>query len=237
MNEQFSEILRNYVKGERQKNPSANETALAKKMDIPTATFNRLINGHFNPNTKTILKLSQFIPAMKKLLPKDISQVLEISMKRDFTPLEESLEALLYDKNVFLCWSMAFAQKGITEKEVKDSLGQQGVKALKTLEQNKIIEKNENLRYKVIEKNKDTILSFRLMKAHLMFLAEQYKPDNLDKNYIYYWVDSLNKEGWKKVMRIHQEAHKKVQKVMDSEEYKGDISGFSIGCSDMLSDK
>ena len=237
MNEQFSEILKDYVKDERQKNPAVNKTAIAKKMDIPPTTFNRLINGHFNPNTSTILKLSQFIPEMKKLLPSDISKIFEVSMKRNFTPLGESLENLLYDKNVFLCWAMAFAEEGITEEEIKTILGQSGLKALKTLEQNKIVEKSENSRYQVIEKSKDTILSFRLMKVHLMFLAEQYKPDNLDKNYIYYWVDSLNEDGWRKVMKIHQEAHKKIQKVMDSEEYKGDISGFSIGCSDMLSNK
>jgi len=79
MNESFSEILRDYVRCERQKNPSANETSISKKMDIPVATFNRLMNGHFNPNMTTVLTLSQFIPVMRVLLPKDISRVLEVS--------------------------------------------------------------------------------------------------------------------------------------------------------------
>jgi len=106
--------------------------------------------------------------------------------------------------------------------------------ALRKLEQNKVIKKETNGCYKVTESSKDTVLSFRLIKAHLMFLAEQYKPDNLNKNYIYYWVESLNEEGLKRVMSVQQEAHRKMQKIMDSEEYKGDTPVFSMGCSDTL---
>ena len=74
MNKEIPEILRDYVLEEKQKNPSINETSISKKMDIPPTTFNRLLNGHSKPTTKTLSKLLQFIPELKDYLPKEISK-------------------------------------------------------------------------------------------------------------------------------------------------------------------
>ena len=63
MSEKVSEILREYLIEERQKNPAINETAISKKMDIPPTTFNRLLNVYSKKaSVNTIIKLSQFIP-------------------------------------------------------------------------------------------------------------------------------------------------------------------------------
>ena len=235
MNKDFSEILRGYVLQQREKNPSVNEITISKKMNIPRSTFNRLMNGYSKPNTATILKLCHFIPELRKQLPPDVSKLLKVTLKRKDTEyIPYLLETLLYDKNNFLCWVLAFSKKGVRMDEVKESFGQQGASALKALEKNKIISKGEDGHYRVTEQKRDTILSFRLIKAHLMFLAEQYKPDHLDTNYIHYWVESLNEEGRKRVMKIHQEAHRKILQIMQNEDYKGDVPVFSIGCSDIL---
>ena len=58
MNESFSEILRDYTLKEKKKNPSVNETAISKKMDIPPTTFNRLVNGPFQTQIKNSLKIT-----------------------------------------------------------------------------------------------------------------------------------------------------------------------------------
>ena len=235
MAEQFFEILRDYVLKERQKNPSVNETSLSKKMDIPPTTFNRLINGYSEPNPKTLSKLIQFIPKLEKSFPQEISKILAVTMERENKDyVENTMATLLSDKYLFLCWAMAFSKKGVRQEEIKTILGQSGLKALKTLEQNKIVEKSENSRYQVIEKSKDTILSFQVIKAHLIFLAEQYDPDNLSSNYIHYWVEFLNEKGKKELLKLHRELHRAVRRVMDNEKNKGDLPVFSIGCSDSL---
>ena len=237
MSESFSEILRDYTLKEKKKNPSVNETAISKKMDIPPTTFNRLVNGHSQPAVKTLLKLSRFIPELQQFLPEGVVKVFKVAIEKESSEyVGQTLETLLSDKNVFLCWMLVFANKGVTADEMKSHFGHQGIKALQTLERNDIISKDENNHYKVIEKNKYVTFSFRLIKAHLMFLAEQFKSDNLNNNYIHYWVESLNKEGRKELMRAHQEFHRKTQKIMEDEKSRGDIPVFSIACSDMLNE-
>ena len=204
-------------------------------MDIPPTTFNRLINGHSKPVVKILLKLNQFIPELKSLLPEELMKVFKVTLeKENFEYVGETLESLLSDKNIFLCWILAFSNKGITIEEIRDYLGQAGVRAFATLEENKIIAKNDKGYYKVKEKNKYAIFSFRLIKSHLLFLAKQYKSDNIKNNYICYEVESLNKEGKKELIQAHRDFHKKIQRIMSDEKNKGDEPAFSISCSDSL---
>ena len=238
MEKDFPEILRDYVSEQRQKNPTTNETPIFKKMDIPPTIFNRLVNGHSQPAVKTLLKLSRFIPELQQFLPEGVVKVFKVAIEKESSEyVGQTLETLLSDKNVFLCWMLAFANKGVIADEMKSYFGHQGIKALQTLERNDIISKDENNRYKVIEKNKYVTFSFRLIKAHLMFLAEQFKSDNLNNNYIHYWVESLNKKGRKELMRAHQEFHRKVGKIMDDKDNQGDKPAFSIACSDLFSEE
>ena len=235
MDKGFSEILRDYVLGQKQKNPSVNETAISKKMDIPPTTFNRLVNGHSKPAVKTLLKLSQFIPELNSLLPEEVMKVFKVTMERENSEyVGETFETLLSDENIFLCWMLAFSNKGITVEEIRNHLGQAGVRAIKTLEKNNIITKNDRDYYKVKEKNKYVIFSFRLIKAHLLFLAKQYKPDNIKSNYICYEVEPLNKEGKQELIQAHRDFHKKTQRIMSDEKNKGDETAFSISCIDSL---
>ena len=238
-NKNMSNILREYLLSEQKKNPSLNETILSKKMDIPPTTFNRLINGYSKPNIITMLKLIQFIPELRESLPPEINTLLTVSLKKRKNDeyIGTEIEALLYDKNNFICWSLASLGKGVTKEKIKEILGDSGVNSLEFLEKKQIISKSEELYYKATEKHKKIVLSFQLLKSHVQFLTEQYKLHNIDNNYIHYLISNLSKKGVKEVMKVHLEAHKKVQDIMDTEEYKGNISVFSVSCSDILSDQ
>ena len=134
MRDNLSEILRDYVSEQRQKNPFVNETTISKKMDIPPTTFNRLVNGHSKPSSKTLSKLLQFIPELRNSLPKEISQILQVTLERENKEhIEETLEILLSDKYLFLCWVLSFSETGTTEEEVIKSFGQQGRIALERI--------------------------------------------------------------------------------------------------------
>ncbi|MDE0119826.1 MAG: helix-turn-helix domain-containing protein [Bdellovibrionales bacterium] len=237
MNNSFVKILREYLEEEQKKNPFANETTLAKKMDIPPTTFNRLLNGYSKPSVNTALKLSQFIPELKKSLPEEILQMLKLTMdKEDFESMGKALATFLSEKHFFLCWILAFSNKGVTEEEIEDQFGKQGIRALRILEKNSLLLKEEDNHYRVNTDGeyKGTGLSFKLIKTHLIFLAKQYKPDNSKNNYIQYWVESLNEKGQQELMKAHHEFHKRVRRIMNSEDNRGSIPMFSIACSDSL---
>ena len=237
MNGNFAKILRDYLEEEQKKNPFANETTLAKKMDIPPTTFNRLLNGYSKPSVNTALKLSQFIPELKKSLPEEVLQMLKATMnEEDFKSMGKALATFLSEKHFFLCWILAFSNKGITEEEIEDHFGKEGIRALKTLEQNGLLLQEEDSHYRVNTEGeyKGTGLSFKLIKTHLIFLAKQYKPDNSKNNYIQYWVESLNEKGQQELLKVHHEFHKRVRKIMNNKNNRGNIPIFSIACSDSL---
>ncbi|MCZ0932552.1 MAG: hypothetical protein OXJ52_05310 [Oligoflexia bacterium] len=235
MSNNLSDILRGYVSKEKQKNPYINETGISKKMDIPPTTFNRLVNGHSKPAIKTLLKLSHFIPELKSLLPEELVKVFKVSMEKEkLEYIGKSLETLLSDETIFLCWMLAFLNKGIKADEIKDQFGQEGLKALEILEKQAVIEKDESGFYKVKDKNKYAIFSFELIKAHFLFLAKKYNSKNVASNYIYYEVEALNTEGKKELIETQREFHRKIQKIMNDEKNKGNEPVFSISCSDSL---
>ena len=149
MSEKIAEVLREFLIEERQKNPSINETAISKKIDIPPTTFNRLLNGYSKKaSLTTIIKLIQFIPELKKNLPEEIVKVFEVTMeKKTAEYMGQMLEALLSDKYLFICWSLAFSKKGVTEDEIRESFGRHGLSTLETLEKKNIIAKNERGHY------------------------------------------------------------------------------------------
>ena len=57
--------------------------ALAKKIGIPSTTFNRLINGYSQPNLITLSKLIKNIPAIKNCLPEQIKKAFEVTLSAE----------------------------------------------------------------------------------------------------------------------------------------------------------
>ena len=128
------------------------------------------------------------------------------------------LENLLSKKHLFIAYALALSSHGITGKEILYCLGLEGIKALEILIKKGFIIKTNDNKYKATETNKGIILSFEVLKKHIRILSEEYKPDNIANNYLYYKMETLNKKGMKELYAIHKETHRKVQKLMEKEE-------------------
>ena len=233
----ISNVLKDYLQEVRRRNPSVSESALSKKMNIPVTTFNRLINGYSKPSTVTMLKLMQFIPELSASLPEEVAKVLKVTLqKKNSKYAGKDVEILLYDKNNFFCWVLASSDRGVTKEDIMYLLGYSGIKALDLLEKEGVLLKNKENYYQLTEPNKNIVLSLSLIKNHVISLMEQYNCNNIDNNYIHYLVNTLNEEGVRKVMKVHQETHRKVQEIMGDSRFAGDIPLFSLACSDLLAD-
>ncbi len=177
---------------------------------------------------------------LKESLSPTCTEFLRVTLKKQNSHfVGKELEQLLSDKNIFICWVLSFATKGVTEEAVKNCLGQRGVKALHTLLEKDIVIKNKEGSYKIKNKNIDTVLSYELTKKHVAFLVDQFNSHHLggDTNYniyIHYATGSVNQKGMKKIMEVHRQAHEQVQNIINNPENDGDIPVFSTGCNDVL---
>ena len=82
--------------------------------------------------------------------------------------------------------------------------------------------------------DKEIILSFEVLRKHIKILAEEYKPDNVANNYICYKMETLNDEDRTELYKICKETHRKVQRIMEDEKYKGDTPTFFAEFADIL---
>ncbi|MCY4512179.1 MAG: helix-turn-helix transcriptional regulator [Bdellovibrionales bacterium] len=229
--DKFSAVLKDYVMERRKINPRLSESQIAHNLGISNATFHRIMNGRTYPNVKTLITLCRSIPKMKTVVAEEMLEVTRESKTGQY--MGEELEQVLSDKDCFITYALALSDNGVTEKEILYCRGYQGQKALKTLTEKGFVKKDQNNIYRATAR-KGIVLSFEVLKKHLKILAENYKPDNMANNYIYYKMESLNKTGMKELYEVHKEAHRKVQKIMETAEYKGNIPLFSAGFFDMF---
>ena len=230
--EKFSDILKDYVLERKKVNPKISESQIARNLGVSVTTFHRMLNYNAYPSVRNLLKLCKSVPKLKSLVTEEILEVTRESKTGEF--IGEELENLLSKKHLFITYALTLSAHGVTEEEILYCLGHEGSKALEILIKRNFVIKRDDNKYKATEMDKGIVLSFEVLKKHIKILAEEYKPDNIANNYIYYKMETLNKKGMKELYEIHKETHRKVQKLMEKEEYKGNIPIFSVGFFDMF---
>ena len=230
--DKFSDILKDYVLERKKVNPKISESQIAKNLGVSITTFHRMLNYNAYPNVRNLLKLCNSVPKLKSLITEEMLEVTRESRTGKY--MGKELENLLSKKHLFIAYALALSAHGVTYEEILYCLGYEGIKALEILIKKNFITKKDNNRYKATKTDKGIILSFEVLKKHIKILANEYKPDNIANNYIFYKMETLNKEGMRELYKIHKETHRKVQRLMEKEKYKGDMPIFAVGFFDML---
>ena len=228
--EKFSDILKDYVLERKKRNPNISGSQIAKNLGISHATFYRMLNYNAYPSVKNLLKLCKSVPKLKSLVTEEMLEVTRESKTGKY--MGEELESLISKKHLFIAYALALSAHGVTKEEILYCLGYEGMRALKVLIKRNFVIKKEDSRYRAVEMDKGIVLSFEVLKKHIQVLAGEYKLDNVANNYIYYKMETLNKEGIKELVQVHKETHRKVQQIMEKEKYKGDVPIFSVGFFD-----
>ncbi len=228
----FSDVLREYIAEKQKINPTLSESQIAHKIGIPSSTFNRMINCQAYPNIKNLAKLCEIIPKMRYFVKNNVADVNSESETSKY--VGDELEDLLADEHLFITYALAISFRGVTEDEIIYCIGYSGQKALQTLIDKGFVKKTKDNRYRATNVKKGIVLSFEILKKHISVLAGKYKPDNFGDNYAYYKTETLNKAGFKELQKIYKETHRKVQKLMEKEEYQGNIPTFAVGFCDMF---
>ena len=230
--EKFAGILKDYVSERKRINSNISESQIARNLGVSSTTFNRMLNYRAYPSVRNLLKLCKSIPKLKSLVTEEMLEVTRESKTGKYMGSE--LERLLSKKSLFIAYALSLSAHGVTDEELSYCIGHEGEKALKILMEKGFIMKRKDGRHKATGADKGIILSFDILRKHLQILAANYKPDNVANNYIFYKLETLNKEGQAKIYEIHKETHMRIQEIMEDEAYKGDIPIFSGGFFDMF---
>ena len=177
--EKFSDILKDYVSERKKVNPNISESQIAQTLGISQPTLHRMLNYNAHPNVHNLLKLCKSVPKLKSLVTEEILEVTRESKTGKY--MGKELENLLSKKHLFIAYALALSSHGVTEEEIFYCLGHEGIKALEDLMKKNFVIKKDDNRYKATEIDKGIVLSFEVLKKHIKFLAEEYKPDNLKK--------------------------------------------------------
>ena len=179
--EKFSDILKDYVSERKKSNPNISESQIAKHLGVFQPTLFRMLNYNAYPSVRNLLKLCQSVPKLKSLVTEEILEVTRESKTGKY--MGKELERLLSKKHLFIAYALALSSHGVTEEEIRNCLGYEGIIALEILVEKNFIIKKDNGRYKATEQDKGIVLSFEVLKKHIKILAEEYKPDNVANNY------------------------------------------------------
>ena len=229
--ENISDILKDYVSQRKKVNPHISKSQIAQTLGISQPTLHRMLNYNAHPNVHNLLKLCKSVPKLKSLVTEKILEVTRESKTGKY--MGEELESLISKKHLFIAYALALSSHGVTEEEIFYCLGHEGVKALEDLREENVVIKKDDNRYRATE-DKGIVLSFEVLKKHIKIWAEEYKPKNFENNYIFHQMETLNDEGRRELYQIYKDAHRKVQRLMEDEKYKGDIPMFAVGFVDML---
>ena len=141
-NQTLSELLQSYIQKQTHKNKKLSENRISEQLGIRAPTFNRILNGRAAPSLETLIKLSKFIPEIKKFLPENMFEI--VLEKTSGERVGEKLESLLSDPDMFIIYALALSDFGITEDFIIKHYGSQKIKKLKTLEEEGFIKREDN---------------------------------------------------------------------------------------------
>ena len=225
------------------------ESQLAKKINIPRATLNRLFNSDYSkPQVDTFIKiivgagLDKYLKTALNNFDSGFGNSIYEAMKIGLTQkhiqmTSQELEDALEDPTLFICYILSKSSSGITKMQLTNVLGQKGLSAAEKLQQYKLVKINEG---KVVATSEGNLLrSFSHIKVHLPTYAKYYKKEHVGKsrNYVHTLTEGLSKEGLKQLHLAHKEFHNKIQTIIRNPQYQGAIPAFSVAFCDSFTTK
>ncbi len=227
------------------KYPRLADADIAKKIDMSTSSFNRIKCGRSKPRVSNLIKivigsgnkdmLADAISLVDKELSKTFEKTLSVTLEvEDKILVDESLENLLNDSDLFITYLMTGMPNGVSLERLSQVLG--GVTAKQSTK--KLISKD------IIEEKGDCffreegnlVRSFESIKKHLSTYAKFYHPEHvgMGRNYASSIFYGLNESAISKVQDIHKRMHKEVQDIVLDENNRGDFPVFSVSFFDTL---
>lgn len=236
---QLSEAIKSYLKD----NPKMTLNRLANESCVSEASLRRVVNleTKIATNLTLTLKVLRYITGDKCLtglcqgfpgplqdyLYKELSIELLNQNQKDF---KKQLESKVNDPVIFHVVALAGSAAGVSEEQVEDFFGIEGIKALFNLFEHDFIYLQDGRFY-----TNENGMSFNrnIYKPVLLKAIDKIdasgSPLEMD-NYFYLWTASLNDKAIGKIKKLQREHYTKLKDICKSE--SGDKHMFFFGALD-----
>lgn len=246
LNLQLRQMTADYL----QKHPTLTLNALATRCGVPATTMRRLMQEEQRSELAphSVLALVSYLLKEKKIskilknVHGPVAEILNkcfdqfiFDEKSSDHEMSNDLNTIFQDKFSYLIYKLAANKCGTTIEEVKNTLGQVGLKKLNDLiEKNWILANTIDNRLHARQKNFSVDLAIAHELSHA--LVDLYKPCDVKQglNLFYSLSEGMSEEGIKKIKEIEKDAVKKIFDLMNCENYQGTIPYFALIVSDVM---
>jgi len=221
VNEEFIEI----VDGFFHQNPGTSLNSLAKKSGVSEASLRRLLKRQINSpakiplllNTLGYIKQEKSIGPLTEKVGGNLGKYLK-KVTGEYDLSEAQLEQKVKIKDLksnpyhLLILSLAMTERGVTEKEIEDLFGTEGLHSLVLLFEKNLLSLEKGSFY---SRENTYMEGEEVFKENLNILLKNFSYD------VDLTLAGLNKMGFKKLERLNLEYFIKRKKLLNTPKYKG----------------
>lgn len=236
--EELKRIIGDYIV----ENDNISVNQLSKDIGVSEPTLRRVVKGVTKnaPSSQFVVRVLKKISGSKStaklldLYPGVISEFLEsdaniLKTPKDNLEYRNQLQKFLSNPEVYHIVAMAGCHNGVSEDQIEQTFGFEGVKILLALYKYEMITKEED-RYHLLKKDIMFHKSYFPGIMHRAIdLLEMEKSYPEVPTYFYTWTESLNDEGLEKLREMQKQAYMNMVKVLKDEKYHGDKPAFIFG--------
>jgi len=218
--------------------PYLSSNQIAKKLNIPQSTLNRIENNATSPSLENVLnvliatgnenKVAQILSLLFPQHKKKYDQIFSANLE---TPLLDRYSSeCATSEETFLMIQLAFTRKGTTRFEIQERFGSFGIGKLEKLLQDRVLmERSDG----VITANQEKVnVSFGDLKKIIQMAIE--KCYQSETGHLSYQTESVSQEGLDLIFQELKRTQVQIRKILYNPQYYGGERVFIGLVSDRL---
>ena len=241
---QLQDSVLNYLN----KNKNISLNGLAKRCSISEPTLRRIKNGQIKtlPTLTTIVdllcslnkvdKIPELIEIYKgspigEFLQEHFSVLSSTDLSYEFN---QELDKALRENIYYLVFKLSCNSSGVNRTKIQEMFGRLGTDKLNALVNKGLIKRDGEVFKSAIE---GFSLGHETFVDHFKAVADFIKTGEIGpkKNNLFYnFSESVNEKGMREILQIQRTALKKIAKILNDEEFIGDIQLFVLSAIDTL---
>lgn len=238
---QLSSIIQDFLSSK----PKMTLNRLADLSKVSEASLRRVVNGETkaSPGLRLTIKVLREITGEKSFIELCkthsgpladylYSELALDQLTKDQENYRSQLQNKVNDPIIFHVLALSGSPVGVTEEQVENFFGVEGIKALMGLYEENFLYLNDG-RFHTTEKGisftRDIFLP--VLKKTTDLIDTKESPMDSD-NFFYLWTSALNNRGVQKLRKIKLEAYQKMKELTKDEKYHGEKHIFFFGALD-----